>query len=159
MRCPVDHSELLPDSLAGYQVHRCGQCLGVALNGNALRDVRAFTALKMHKQQGEAADIGPCPADSSAMVALEYKGVAVCACPQYLGIWLNRDQWTRLLDIVGPPKQTDLSGVLQGLTQPAAQDTFGTFGSNGLNLDGLDTIGDILELSVEIVEAIGKLAD
>lgn len=147
MRCPVDHSELLSDSLAGYQVHRCGQCCGVALNGNALRDVRAFAALKMHKQEGGAADVGPCPADSSAMMALEYKGVFMCVCSQCLGLWLTPGQWTRLLELVEQPKQTDLSKIGQSLS--ALPDC--SLGASS----SLDGYRDILEF----IDAIGKLVD
>lgn len=157
MLCPVDHSELLVDSVDGYQVHRCAQCSGVALSGNLLREVRAYVALKLHQQRDGAAGFGLCPADTKPMAALDYKGVSLCACPQCLGLWLSGDQWTRLSEIVGPPRQADLSGVVQNLTTTAA---YGTFGSNSLsNINGLDSIGDILELSVEIIEAIGKLAD
>ncbi|RZT08626.1 hypothetical protein SAMN05216319_2959 [Duganella sp. CF402] len=155
MLCPVDHSELLMDSVDGYQVHRCVQCSGVALSGKLLRDVHAYAALKMHKQQGGVADVGPCPADSQAMMTLDYKGVAMCACPQCLNLWLSHDQWVRLLDMVGPPKQTDLSGVVPGLA--ATQGTFGLSSPDAFNT--LDGIGDILELSAEIIEAIGKLTD
>jgi hypothetical protein len=76
MLCPVDHSELLVDSVDGYRVHRCAQCFGVALSGNLLREVRG-------------------------------------------------EQWARLSEIVGPPLQADLSGVVQNLTTTA---TYGTFG-------------------------------
>jgi len=158
MLCPVDHSELLVDSVDGYRVHRCAQCFGVALGGNLLREVRAYVALTLHQRRdGAAAGIGPCPADAKPMAALEYKGVSLCACPQCLGLWLSGEQWTRLSEIVGPPRQADLSGVVQNLTATA---TYGSFGSNSLNnLNGLDGIGDILEVSIEIIEAIGKLAD
>jgi hypothetical protein len=77
MLCPVDKSELLIDSVGGYQVHRCTQCSGVAFGGNLWRDVRAYVALELHKKRDDTAGVGACPIDSKAMLALVYKGISM----------------------------------------------------------------------------------
>lgn len=149
MLCPVDDSELLVASFGGYQVHRCTQCLGVAVSGNLLRDVRAYAALEMHKKRDDAPSVRPCPTDAKAMKVLEYKGVAMFVCPQCLGLWLAPGQLSRLLELVGPPKQADLSKIGQSLTTVRSS----------VGPSGIDGLGDILEFSVDVFDAIGKLAD
>ncbi len=149
MLCPVDDSELLVASFGGYPIHRCAQCLGVAVSGSLLRDVRAYAALEMHKKQGDAPSVRPCPTDAKAMRALEYKGVAMCVCKQCLGLWLDAGQLSRLLELMGPPKQEDLSKIGQSLTTMRSS-------AGPSSIDGL---GDILELAVDVFGAIGKLAD
>lgn len=149
MLCPVDDSELLVDSFGGYQVHRCAQCLGVAVSGNLWRDVRAYAALEIHKNRGDALSVRPCPTDAKAMKVLEYKGVAMFVCPQCLGLWLVFDQLSRLLELVGPPKQANLSKIGQSLTMVRSN----------VGPNGIDGLGDILEFSVDVFDAIGKLAE
>jgi Zn-finger nucleic acid-binding protein len=149
MLCPVDDSELLVASFGGYQIHRCTQCLGVSVSGNLLRDVRAYAALEMHKKQGDVQSVRPCPTDAKVMKALEYKGVAMCVCPQCFGLWLGASQLSRLLELVGPPKQADLSKIGQSLT--TMRSSVGPSSPDGL--------GDILEFAIDVFDAIGKLAD
>ncbi len=149
MLCPVDDSELLVASFGGYQVYRCKQCLGVAVSGNLLRNVRAYAALELHKKHSDAPGVQPCPTDAKAMKSLEYKGVAMCVCPQCLGLWLKAGQLSRLLELVGPPEQTDLSKIGQSLT---------TLRSS-VGPSCIDGLGDILEFPIDVIDAIGTLAE
>lgn len=149
MLCPVDDSELKAASFGGYQIHRCPQCLGASVNGTVLRDVRAYVALELHRQQGTAASVRPCPKDATAMKTLSYKGLVMCACPQCLGLWLDAGQLSRLLEMAGPPKQTDLSTF---------RDSLATIRSNS-SCGPLDGVGDIMEFAADVLDSIGKLTD
>jgi Zn-finger nucleic acid-binding protein len=149
MHCPVDDSPLISAQLGGCDVHRCAQCSGVAVNGNLLREVRAYAALKLHREHGDVVNAWHCPTDGKAMKVLAYKGIDMCACPQCLGLWLEADQLSRLMELVRPPKQADLSKIGQGLTTIRGSAT-------GSDIAGL---GDILEFSVDVVDVIGKVAD
>jgi|SRR5450830_320600 len=149
MLCPIDGSELLITSVAGYNIYRCAQCSGVAVGGNLLRDVRAYAALKMHKTQADTPTDRHCPTDAKAMKALEYKGVKMCVCPQCLGLWLDVGQLSRLLELVGPPKQEDLSKIGQSLTTLRSR----------VDPSDIDGLGDVLDIATDVFDAIGKLAD
>lgn len=148
VRCPVDHAELDAGSFGGYRIDRCPQCLAAAVNGNLLRDVRAFLALELHKRQGCASAL-LCPNDGTAMKTLGYKGVVMDACPRCLGLWLAAGQWSRLLELAGPPRQTDLSTIGRSLARIP----------NASSFNNLESFADILELSADLVEAIGKISD
>jgi Zn-finger nucleic acid-binding protein len=149
MLCPVDNTTLQTASFGAYPIHRCPQCLGVSVKGDVLREVRAYAALELQKQQGVAATVRPCPHDGKAMKSLGYKGVAMCACQQCLGLWLDAGQFSRLLDLLEPPKQADLSKIGQSL--PTIRSKIDTGGIEGL--------GDILEIASDVFNTIGKLAD
>ena len=149
MLCPVDDSVLKVASFGGYQIHRCPQCLGASVNGTVLRDVRAYVALELHKQHGTAASVRPCPKDATAMKTLSYKGLALCACPQCLGLWLDAGQLSRLLELSGPPRQTDLSAIGDSLATISNNSSSGT----------LESLGDIMEFSSDVLDIIGKLTD
>lgn len=149
MLCPVDDSELKAASFGGYQIHRCPQCLGASVDGTVLRDVRAYVALELHKQHGTAASVRPCPKDAVAMKTLCYKGLALCACPQCLGLWLDAGQLSRLLELAGPPRQTDLSTIGDSLATIPSNSSCGT----------LESFGDIFEFSADVLDVLGKLTD
>jgi Zn-finger nucleic acid-binding protein len=142
MLCPIDDAQLAPGSFNGHQLHRCPKCLGVSLSGTLLREVRAHAALQLHKQ-ADTAGIRPCPADGKAMKPLNYKGVAMCACPQCLRLWLDAGQLAQLLELVEPPKQEDLSKI--GLSLP---------GNSSAN--GFDGLGDLLEFASEVLDVVWK---
>ena len=149
MLCPVDDSQLKVGSSRGHQIYHCRQCLGGLLNGNALREVRAYAALELHKQQGEATSVRPCPTDGKAMRSLEYKGVAMRVCPQCFGLWLDAAQLSRLLELASPPTQANLSKIGQSLTTMPRSSAPGR----------LEELGHIVEFSAGIFKAIGKFVD
>jgi Zn-finger nucleic acid-binding protein len=148
MLCPVDDTQLAPGSLGGHRIHHCPQCLGVSLSGTLLREVRAHAALQLHKQ-GDTAGARPCPEDGRAMKALDYKGVTMCACPQCLGLWLDAGQLSRLLALVEPSKQADLSKIGQSLQAMPGNSAF----------DNLGGLGDILEFAAEVMDVVGNVTD
>jgi Zn-finger nucleic acid-binding protein len=149
MLCPVDGSDLSLASVSGYQMHRCVQCMGVSISGSLLRDVRAYAALEMHRRRTDVPGGRTCPSDGMAMRMLVYKGVAMEACPQCLGFWLDACQLPCLLELTGPPKYADLSKIGQRL--PTLR--------SGVSTSDVDGLVDIFELSTDVIEAIGKLAD
>lgn len=149
MLCPVDDSPLVVASYEGYPIHRCPQCLGVSVSGSLLRDVRAHTALGLHKGQGDTSLARPCPSDGTAMKQLAYKRIPVCACPQCLRLWLEAGTLSRLFDVVAPPRQEDLSSIGQSLSEMG----------NSAALSDLDGLGDILDLTGDVFDAIGNLTD
>lgn len=148
MLCPADDSPLTVASVGGHLIHRCPQCLGAALSGTSLREVRAHAALQMHKQADSPGN-QTCPADGKAMKPLNYKGVAMWACPQCLSLWLEAGQLSRLLELVQPHRPADLSKIGQHLGTMSDSSVFG-------NLDGA---GDLLEFAAEILDGIGTIPD
>lgn len=149
MLCPVDDAELKAGSFSGYEIHRCPQCLGASVNVNVLRDVRAYVALELHKQQAPNASMRPCPKDGTAMKSLIYKSVPLCACPQCLRLWLDKGELARLLELAGPARQPDLSTIGQRLPDVPSHRSANSIGD----------IGNILELSADTLSLIGKLLD
>jgi Zn-finger nucleic acid-binding protein len=146
MLCPLDRSPLAESSFEGHPIHRCPQCSGVSVSGSLLREVRAHTALELHKGQGDASVALTCPSDGTAMKGLEYKKVPVCTCPQCFRLWLEPGTLSRLLDIVAPPRQEDLSRIGHSLAAVASRD----------GLSGLDGLGDIFDLTGDVLNTIGN---
>jgi Zn-finger nucleic acid-binding protein len=151
MLCPVDHTQLSADNSGAYPLHRCTRCSGISLKGNLLRDVRAYAALKLHRQQADAAVPGTrrCPSDGKAMKPLFYKGATMHACPQCYGLWLAADQLPRLLELAGPPARTDLPPTGQSLAPMPGNATSSR----------AEDWGDTLEFAVDVLDIIRKLAD
>lgn len=115
MFCPEDQTPLALADWSGHPIHRCPQCEGVALPGTLLREVRAFAALELHKQQDHTAHALACPVDGKMMKELAYKDVALCACPQCYGLWLDAQHMPRLAALVAPSGTPDLSKIGQSL--------------------------------------------
>ena len=149
MLCPVDDAELKAGSFGGYEIHRCPLCLGASVNSNLLRDVRAYVTLALHKQEAPAASLRPCPKDGRAMKSLSYKGVPLCACPQCLRLWLDQGKLSRLLELAGPARQTDLSAIGQSLQEVPRHRA----------ADRIQDAASILDLSADALRLIGKLLD
>jgi Zn-finger nucleic acid-binding protein len=145
MLCPVDDAQLTAASFGGHQIYRCPQCQGVSLSGTLLVQLRAHTALQLHKQR-DSVGVQPCPVDGQSMKPIDYKGVAMCACRQCLGLWLEAGQFSRLLELVEPPRQAELSKIGQSLSGS----------SSSSSVDGL---GDILEFASDILDVVGNIAD
>ncbi|WP_187358797.1 TFIIB-type zinc ribbon-containing protein [Pseudoduganella aquatica] len=102
-------------------------------------------ALQLH-QQRDSAGVQPCPVDGQAMKPIDYQGVAMCACRQCLGLWLEAGQFSRLLELVEPPRQADLSNI--GQCVPGS--------SSSSSIDGL---GDILEFASDVFDVLGNFTD
>lgn len=149
MLCPIDGSELSAALVNGYQIHRCVRCTGVSINANLLREVRAYAALDMHRRPNVEAGNLNCPADGMPMKMLVYKGIAMDVCPRCFGLWMEVRQLVSLLKLAGPPKHADLSKIGQQL--PTLRSSAGT--------NDVEGWGEILDLSAEVIDAIGKLAD
>jgi len=116
----------------------------VAVPGTLLREVRAFAALEMHKQQGVSAAALACPVDGQTTKALSYKGVALCACPQCYGLWLDAEQLTRLLALVAPPTVPDLSRIGQNL---------GTLRDGRSSFD-IDSVLDVFDIGDSVLDGL-----
>lgn len=142
--CPVDRAALAVAAWNDHAIHRCPQCLGVAVPGTLLREVRAFAALEMHKQQGVSAAALACPVDGQTTKALSYKGVALCACPQCYGLWLDAEQLTRLLALVAPPTVPDLSRIGQNL---------GTLRDGRSSFD-IDSVLDVFDIGDSVLDGL-----
>lgn len=149
MLCPIDDAELKASNFGGYEIHRCPLCLGALVNGNLLRNVHAHVALELHKQQATTAGLRPCPKDGAAMKSLAYKGVPLCACPQCLVLWLEAGKLSLLLELAGPPRQSDLSIIGRSLQDLPGQRTAIT----------LEDVGDILDFSADALRLVDKLLD
>jgi len=114
MLCPADDTPLAASASNGYEVHRCPQCLGVAVAGNVLPAVRAYAALELHKQPDQPAHVRPCPRDGKMMKSLRFKGVSMDVCPECRGLWLEAGQLPRLLEVTRPAGPVDLGRLAAG---------------------------------------------
>ncbi|MNY79386.1 hypothetical protein D3C86_2199970 [compost metagenome] len=70
----------------------------------------------------------------------------MCACPQCLGLWLDAGQLSRLLELVEPPRQADLSKIGQSLPGSSSSDS-------------IDGLADILEFAAEVFDVVGNIAE
>ncbi|HRE16399.1 MAG TPA: zf-TFIIB domain-containing protein [Rhodocyclaceae bacterium] len=116
-------------------VQRCVRCSGVFVNGHVLREVRAHSALHLHKNANAASRTKPtkvaCPNDSTHMVALNYKGVEIDVCPKCHGVWLDPGELEKISKVVKPPARVDLAKVNSKLEEIEG------------NIDLIDTVADL----------------
>lgn len=112
--CPADDTPLVASASAGYGVHCCTQCLGVAVAGSVLPAVRAHAALALHQQPDQPARVRPCPHDGKMMKPLPYKGIEMDVCPDCRGLWLEAGQLPRLLEKVQIAAPVNLGRLADG---------------------------------------------
>ena len=142
MLCPADDTPLAASASSGYEVHRCPQCLGVAVAGNVLPAVRAHAALELHKQPDQPAHVRPCPRDGKMMKSLRFKGVSMDVCPECRGLWLEAGKLPRLLDLAQVARPVNLGRLAGGTEIRRERSTLNLVDK----LEGIWLLGDLAGL-------------
>jgi len=103
MQCPKCHNvELLQakSKSTGVLVDHCPQCQGVWCDRGELERMLEVVAERLDVPRHAKLSSRKCPRCSVRLRAISYRGtfVAVDACPQCAGIWLDRGELQRIRD-------------------------------------------------------------
>lgn len=103
-RCPRDHAPTERVATEGHLAWRCTQCEGLWLPGlevDALARERQVDAASLRAKfaQARVGDAGfACP-DGHPLVLTEYRTLELDWCPTCQGLWFDRGELRRLLDL------------------------------------------------------------
>jgi Zn-finger nucleic acid-binding protein len=147
MFCPIDDAKLEAASVSGYPIHRCPQCQGIAVSGENFREAQVNAALQIDAAAAPTDLRRSCPADGTGMRALNFKDVAMCACPKCYGLWMDTGHFSRLVAIAGPASLVAAAAIAQPVP---AQD-------NAANAEPSEAWEVVLEIGAEILGAIGDI--
>ena len=104
LRCPRDHAPTERVATEGHAAWRCTQCEGLWLPGmevDALARERQVdvASLRAKLAQGRTGDAGfACPG-GHPLVVTEYRTLELDWCPTCQGLWFDRGELRRLLDL------------------------------------------------------------
>ena len=147
MLCPVDSSQMLQVVLGSEVLHRCNECSGTFVAGNHFREIRAFSAIEIHRRtrgnnsgiQTDARAELKCPKDGECMCTLSFKGVDIDVCGICHSVWFDRGELEKIVTNVSVRKHNSFASL--GNERPWIESRDGFVG----DLDGIDLIGEIIE--------------
>ena len=99
MKCPRDHTQLLPVTNSGYRADRCPTCGGLFIPLNQERAPKILlnrfspadeSAVSLDKEALS-------PADGKPMLLLLYQGIEIDYCAGSNSVWLDRGELGKLV--------------------------------------------------------------
>jgi Zn-finger nucleic acid-binding protein len=115
MRCPVNPTvELVTISVDGVSIEQCGKCHGHWLEHGELaklasRAENVEPAVRVTHDSNRL-----CPKDSSSLTEVEFpehSGLRVDICPQCQGIWLDANELSQALTLLGRQAQPNATAI------------------------------------------------
>ncbi len=113
MRCPVDRMvEMASISVEGIAIEQCGKCHGHWLQHGELAKLAARAESVEPAASVTRDSERLCPEDGSPLTEVEFpehSGLRIDVCPQCQGIWLDANELSQALTLLG--RQPQQSGT------------------------------------------------
>lgn len=123
MKCPNDGNDLESKTFKKVKVHECSKCDGLWFDRDELRRAKDSTDedlrwldFDIFEEKGNKYSKNDshkhCPKDSVDLKTLTYSGskVSIETCPRCEGIWLDHDEFKKIIDYLEKIVVTDTSG-------------------------------------------------
>ncbi len=130
MHCPVDHSvEMVTITVDGIDIDHCGTCHGNWLQHGELSKLAAQDTSLEPVATVTRTSSRFCPEDTSPLTEVEFpqqSGLRIDVCPQCQGIWLDANELSQALTLLGrkpgqPASQSPSRPVLDLLIRLTAR--------------------------------------
>jgi Zn-finger nucleic acid-binding protein len=107
MQCPVHHEiELLTITVEGIKIQQCSKCYGHWLDHGELAQLAARDTSVEPTPSITRSSSRMCPIDATPLSEVEFpehSGLRVDVCPECQGIWLDANELSQALTLLGRP--------------------------------------------------------